>query len=401
MIGYNFPEIPNIDVVLPAVKDHPSFSIMQKDGGYTVIQYNMLGDEVFPDTSSMSSQELRQEALRRECRGIVFDTITGCILSRPFHKFFNMGERLDMPLVYHRDFQVVEKLDGSLVRPVYLPEIGGIRWMTKRGITDYSMSAETYAILNRQYQDFAYHMAMAGRTPIFEWTSPLNRVVLNYQEERLTLLAVRDTIDGRYASRDELRKLAARYNLRLAQAHNVTDTTNLIGLRDFIRTIEGEEGVVVTHDDGHMVKIKSEWYVGLHRLKTGVEQEYTMVQILLNDGLDDILGLVDDPDIRDRVNEFAQMFRTSVDGLVEHVLHNVLNRFSSITERREFAERISSYPKLHQSLAFKAYGLGNDDEKRGAMKNALIGVLKHQSFKKQRWNHFRHNLELPDYVAPF
>ena len=34
------------------------------------------------------------DAIRRECRGMIFDGDTGIIISRPYHKFFNAGEKI-------------------------------------------------------------------------------------------------------------------------------------------------------------------------------------------------------------------------------------------------------------------------------------------------------------------
>lgn len=53
--------------------------------------------------------------IRRECRGLIFDAQTGKLLSRRFHKFFNIGqneENASEKLNWNDEYVVVEKYDG-------------------------------------------------------------------------------------------------------------------------------------------------------------------------------------------------------------------------------------------------------------------------------------------------
>jgi len=61
----------------------------------------------------------RQLAIRRECRGLIFDAKTGELLSRRFHKFFNINEKEESMLENMTDLSgghiILEKLDGSMI----------------------------------------------------------------------------------------------------------------------------------------------------------------------------------------------------------------------------------------------------------------------------------------------
>lgn len=131
-----FPKIRHIDDVLPYIKDIDEFAVIEKDG-YTVIDYLFMGGETFKgETNSLSMN------IRKECRGIAFDT-NGNIISRPLEKFFNVGEKEEtMPenLDWSGDNLVMDKLDGSMLRPLYLED--GFRMGTRKGITDVSILAE-------------------------------------------------------------------------------------------------------------------------------------------------------------------------------------------------------------------------------------------------------------------
>jgi len=60
------------------------------------------------------------------------------------------------------------------------------------------MQAEVFIAQNPQYIDFARDCIGEGYTPIFEWCSNKNRIVLDYPEDQLILTSVRHMITGEY-----------------------------------------------------------------------------------------------------------------------------------------------------------------------------------------------------------
>jgi RNA ligase len=75
--------------------------------------------------------------LYRECRGIIFHKETGKIISRRFHKFFNLNEldETHEDLVdVGRPHVLLDKMDGCLVSPFV--SLGKLRWGSKMGITE-------------------------------------------------------------------------------------------------------------------------------------------------------------------------------------------------------------------------------------------------------------------------
>lgn len=194
-MNYEFPEIRTIRDVLPHIEGREEFIVAERDFG-TVINYNV----VMPDTFSMTGPDDLGGAIRRECRGLKFYP-NGEIAARPFHKWFNVSEKeetqihaIDMSVPHF----IEEKLDGSMIHPMLVN--GYIRWMTKMGITNVSMQAEEFVAKNTKYKEFASWCINNGLTPLFEWCSPFNQIVVLYEEEKLTLLAVRENITGNYVS---------------------------------------------------------------------------------------------------------------------------------------------------------------------------------------------------------
>ena len=196
-MDYYFPDINHIDDVIPHIEDRPEFKVMEKDW-YTVINYMVAFEDTFSLLRERSHHNMK---IRRECRGLIFDTATGNLISRPYHKFFNAGEREETAINkinLYEPHVVLEKLDGSMIRPI--PTKEGFRLATKAGITEVAMNAEYFIADDLDYADFINGCIEANLTPIFEWCSRKNRIVVDYPEDQLILTAVRNTFSGTYFS---------------------------------------------------------------------------------------------------------------------------------------------------------------------------------------------------------
>ena len=191
-MNYEFPTIRHIDDVLPHIEGRSEFIVAEREYG-TIINYVVQTQHTF-DTDENDPGG----AIRRECRGLKF-LKNGEIAARPFHKFFNVGERIETQphlIDLTSPHFIEEKRDGSMLHPMIVD--GYVRWMTKMGITDVSMLAEEYIAKNTKYKAFAIWCITEGLTPIFEWTSPNNKIVLAYEKDELTLLSVRENVSGKY-----------------------------------------------------------------------------------------------------------------------------------------------------------------------------------------------------------
>ena len=190
---YQFPTITHLDQVRPAIAGCDEFIIAERDWGY-VVNYMVAMSDTFPFVFT------EEDAIRRECRGLLFYK-DGSIMARRLHKFFNVNERDETQfhaVKWSQPHVILEKLDGSMITPVIMPD-GGIRWGTKMGITEVSMQAEEFVARHPQYEQFARMvMVNLGFTPIFEWTSRKQRIVIDYEEDNLVLIAVRDNVTGEY-----------------------------------------------------------------------------------------------------------------------------------------------------------------------------------------------------------
>jgi RNA ligase len=193
MYHYIFPEIRTIDDVLPHIVGRPEFIIAEKPYG-KIINYVV----AMADTFDMTGPDDLGGALRRECRGLKFYP-DGSIAARPLHKFHNIGERDETQphlIDLNKPHVIMEKRDGSMLHPMMVE--GDVRWMTKMGITEVALQAEEFVRKHEKYNNFATWCIKNGLTPIFEWTSPSNKIVVSYEKDELTLLAVRENVCGGY-----------------------------------------------------------------------------------------------------------------------------------------------------------------------------------------------------------
>jgi RNA ligase len=341
-----FPLITNIRQARAAIENRPEFSETDK-GDYIVFNYHVSHEDSFDDP------------IRRELRGLIFSP-SGDVISRPFHKFFNLNEKeetrnVDWSIPHH----VLNKLDGSMLRPIPLPS--GIRWGTKMGITDVSKLCEQYVSQHPRYNAFAVMCIDRNSTPIFEYIAPHNRIVLDYKYEDLVLLAIRENNTGRYLSVESMNMTAGHYDIPVVQpVRNPLDQ---------IKSMTDIEGVVVRFDNGHMIKIKSEWYVAIHKAKENLLFEKNVIKMILEEKVDDILPNLPQLDI-DRINAYKENLLNNIDRNVM-LCHNALNEASGY-DKKHFAVNIA--PKLHPWLRVACFASWNDPSK---LRNLMIvNILK-------------------------
>lgn len=366
-LHYAFPKISNISDVMWAIEGDDEFIRVEKDNGTTVLNYVMMGKGTFPPIANDDARA----ALRRECRGLVFDTTTGKLLARRFQKFFNFGERDDLVPDLSKPHRIVEKLDGSMISPIRLAD-GSIRWGTKMGVTHVSMQAEVFVAQHTEYAEFAQLMIDGGYTPLFEWCSRQQRIVVDYPKDRLVLLAVRDNLTGDYQSSDDLWMHGIVHGIEVAREMPLTGSLEEIVAQ--IRKWEGAEGVVLVWDDGSMGKIKADAYVSLHRAKSLIENERDVCGLILDEKLDDLLPLLQ---VEDQTRVLA--FRDAVLGDIRNFSTHVMNWHRDLREkgttRKDFA--INSAPILNDCLRAAIFALWDTHEDLPvAARSYTMGVVR-------------------------
>jgi RNA ligase len=383
-LHYEFPTITHIDDVLPHIDD--SFVKVERDG-MIFINYIFASNQTFPPVTDRGS------AIRRECRGITFDATTGEIISRPFHKVFNAGEREDLQLDMidlTRPHSPLVKLDGSMLRPF---RVGNkIRWGTKMGLTDVAkLTDEFVANSDIKYNTFAEVMIEGGYTPLFEHCTNKNRIVLSYPEEMLVLLAIRDTKTGEYMNRSGMGKLADVFGIPFvdSMSHGI-GYSDMGSLVDNVREMpeNSGEGIVLMFDNGHAVKIKADWYVRVHKAIDNTNSEISMIDLYFNNELDDILPTLDERH-QTRVRKYIQSLEDAMAAKVGKIHETFVHVKENFESPKDFAT--SHYAKnmcpLTKPMVFDHMNRGKD------AKTCLIEVMQKAAGRKIRFAEFREKFD--------
>ena len=328
-----YPIINNISDVLPSIEGKDYIIVVEKDG-YTAIDY------VYTDNDSFSTP------IERECRGLLFNT-EGTLIRRAFHKFYNFGERQEVFSTIADDIDqllFLEKLDGSMVTPFLV--YGNLRLATRMGITQQAMAAETFIADKPLYTEMMRYCLDRGVTPIFEWLDANNPIVVTYEGDDLVLLAMRDMVTGAYIDRDEVMRIANTYGIPIARAYKSKEVEALV---KEIEDTEGEEGMVAYGPKG-LIKIKSQWYLRLHRIKDVTRKPRNLIKAILTGDIDDILPIMDLPS-----QEYVTSFRAHLNASMGILQRDIIAGFESYQiaheyDRKDFAINSKLPPYIKRAV---------------------------------------------------
>ena len=346
-MNYDFPEIKHINDVLPHIEGKDEFKVSEKEE-YTVINYAVAFEETFKwdHTDPVGS------AIRRECRGITFDK-QGNIICRKYHKFFNVGEKEDTQINkinLYEPHVVLEKLDGSLIAAQ--PESDKFVLTTKAGVTDIAQQAEQFIQEKSEYAEFISAMLESGMTPLFEWCSNKNRIVISYPEDQLILTGIRNMTKGNYLPYFNMVELAENWNIPVVKAVNGLSVQNIELFVKQVREWDDGEGVVLRFLSGHMVKVKADDYVLRHKTKDQISLEKNVIATILDDSVDDLIPLLTTEDAK-RLEEFQHAFWLGLEDVATDI-HDTYKQIDRGQDQKEFATMaVPSLLPQYQPFMFK------------------------------------------------
>jgi len=345
---YDFPHITHINDVLPHISGREEFRVMEKDW-YTVVNYAV----AFEETFKWDSNDPVGSAIRRECRGLIFNNETGKLISRPYHKFFNAGEKEETQLHKINLYEphiVLEKLDGSMIRPI--PTAEGFKLATKAGVTEIAQQAEEFIDDKPHYSRFIGKCLLIKITPIFEWVSRKNRIVIDYPEDNLILTGMRYNDTGFYLDYDAMKNYATAWNISVVKAVDGLAVQNIELFVKQVREWDDGEGIVLRFDTAHMVKVKADEYVLRHKTKDSISQEKNVIAIILDDSVDDLVPLLT-PQDADRLQEFQHAFWLSVEDVCGEI-YDLYKKIDKDQNQKEYAILVNStIPKTHQGFMYQ------------------------------------------------
>jgi RNA ligase len=276
------------------------------------------------------------------CRGLVTDN-EGDIVATPFHKFFNIEEGKFEPT---EKFEVYEKMDGSL---------GIVFWyrgqwvVATRGSFTSDQAIKAREILKKYNTDIMFrHLTFC-----FEIIYPENRIVLDYgTDEKLVLLG---TFDKNGKETDS--EIWSQYGFDVVKKYDgINDYKEL---KQMVKN--DQEGFVVKFSNGDRIKVKGVEYLRLHKIMTNVTT--TGIWEYLKNGEDVMELLKDVPDeFYKKIETYIKDLRYSYFQISEdagkkfdYMMYGKYNDKEPITDRKEFAEWVSTQPKHLSGILFRMF----------------------------------------------
>ena len=290
-----YPEITSIEPILAAIEGLQEIRVLPQPEGFQSVDYLFVQPNTFGRTDSADPQLVLQAQLRRECRGIKFD-MDGQLIARPYPKFFNLNQHPETQagvVDWTQPHDVLDKLDGSMVHPI--PLNGGITMTTRKTVGDVAPKAQHWMerVSGRPYIGFCREMLATGMTPIFEWCSKTQPIVLRHTHDDAIITGIRNTRTGVFVSYDDMVYLGRQAGLPVVARLNAP-VSDIAAFAEYVRTLVGAEGHVLRfHQSGWMIKFKGEDYLNRTGILESIAHETIILNSVLSNTDDDLMPVLE------------------------------------------------------------------------------------------------------------
>ena len=268
-------------------------------GTILLIRYGRYSD-VFGGENEITNENFWDifDGFYKECRSVVIDVESEVIVLSPFKKFRNLneGEENSLEIIIDKiknakSLEFTNKLDGSMQSArVYNDQV----IMSGSQSIDMNNSwrlKDGYEILVRQSNYVDMLKDNQTYTFIFEYITLKDAHVVNYkkEEEGLYLLGMRNVCTGEQLSYNQVKGYAEKYNVKMTQ---IFDKTFNEVLNDTKKYKSYEMEGYVMNIDGHLVKIKCDDYVQIHRILSNVSSINLVIKHIADNTFDDLISKV-------------------------------------------------------------------------------------------------------------
>ena len=304
----------------------------------------------------------------------------GEVISAGFPKFTNWGENTDhFPVPSSlKNCTIMEKLDGSLL---VVSKYKGQYILRTRGTVDTSTMANGHEL---ELFKEKFLKRLTHDTPdtwnvsiLFEWVSPINKIVLNYGDEPdWYVVGIVHHSDYSLYSQEDLDMWAKNKGFKRPATYTFTDVNDLLQNVD---QWKGKEGVCVySKNDQTIHKVKGAWYLALHHMKSELSNIEKVLDVWLEQGMPDYNTFYNyifttfDYELAEQVKSMISRIadgKKEVNKIVDGMNDFVNNRLRSLSTRKEQAQLvISSYGETNRaSFLFKLLdgkSLGKEEYKK-------------------------------------
>lgn len=415
--------LPTYEECLKIVKNNEAFKI--KEEYYNGKKISIFNYMLAKFTDFETPIENEPEIKAYELRGLTFVHESETEINRflMLHKFFNLNQTKNYmyeDLKYKNIKAIEDKRDGSMISFIKVGE--EIIPKTKMSIDNDQTNIVKKILLNNiNLTIFIKECLSSNLIPIFELTSPFNKIVLQYNTDELKLIKLRDSNTGEYLNIKE-NILVKKYKIDLVDNYDVELFKNLINklnkkeysknlLKDFsnILNIKKEqnlnisfldyidlfeqlfikydqdnsmikvstevnfidlvllynsyvtniEGLIIITEDDLFFKAKTDWYFRFHQmLTTDISREDFIIKKTLEEEIDDIIALLEEGDMtRNKVTLISKAVSQYFNHTVKEIW-DIVKEYDIKTNRKELAEKM----RTQKYFGFIMSSIGKNEE---------------------------------------
>ena len=288
----------------------------------------------------------------------------GNVLSSGFPKFFNWGEKTDCypnPENFN-DWKIEDKIDGSLLIADYVNDIFSMR---TRGTVSYSSqeNAKDFELLPERYPKIVEFLKENQHLSLlFEIVTPNNVIVIRPEQIEFYLIGAINKKKMCVVSSSDLTEIWRKIGpISTPQIYNFLNTKDLFKIAETIKQWKNKEGIVVSYNNGqNKIKLKSDWYLFCHRVKSQLNSQNNLIEYYVECEMpqcEDFYKKIETEfdfeialqlkDEIEKICEAGNLTKKYLDNILE-IVHDI-RKFKS---RKEQAEMIKRNYKENSSYVF-------------------------------------------------
>jgi hypothetical protein len=234
----------------------------------------------------------------KECRSIVIDIKNENIVLSPFKKFRNLneGEENKLEVIIKemnkaKSLEFTNKLDGSMQSARFYNNEIVMSGSQSINMNNSWRLQDGYNMLIKQNNYISMMKENSDYTFIFEYITLKDAHVVNYkkEDEGLYLLGLRNVYTGEQLSYRQVKLYADKYNVKMTQIFNKTFEEVIEDTKKY--KSDEMEGFVM-NIDGHLVKIKCDDYVQIHKVLSNISSINLIIKHIADNTFDDLISKV-------------------------------------------------------------------------------------------------------------
>lgn len=380
------------------VREHGVYASFSKSGHKFSLNYDQI-------------EAKEADPLAQECRGLVLARKDGAsmhpfpegsrgphedyspgettILAYPMKRFFNHGQGSAAQINWSDpNLAVLEKLDGTLCI-VYFDWFSKAWCVATRSVPEADLPMDnglfTFRTLfekalketvgdKQHWIDFDYFCRgnlSPNFTYCFELTTPYNRIVVNYPNSSVTLLAARHMPNLMELSLDNPRVQGITTLVPAVQGHTYTSVEDLVNWVSSLNPLE-HEGVVVRDSDFNRIKVKNAAYVAYNKLHDRLgSSERNLMEFILLETDDDIISALA-PEIGQNMVKLKDGLQSVIrDHDLAYIQARTRSELIKPGDKKTFAIEVTQNKKLWHAPFFQMW-----DGKASSMKDFIMNNKK-------------------------